>query len=271
MYKILWIGISMATILSGCIEEDIRRLQTDQSFEGEEAYLISSLLDEHLFLLWQPFSFYSDSTKIAAIPGCPIVQLDIAKNEVILNFDGVVCVQQQGKRSGRLVLHYTPLPITQGYRLLVTYLNYTYEGNRLTGSRTLTIIAQNRDRRVFSDVSTDLLIHAKNSSSSRIVFNLSHTLSIAADQIVRGTSAGGGEGRNWVGREMQWEIKEPKQFTAECLNKYRARPGLGQETWTVTRSGTTNVVHLLTFFGEPECTTHTIIRLHEGVEMKKAP
>lgn len=269
--KKFWFGSLLFAILSGCVEEDIRRLQTDQSFEGKEAYLISSLLDEHLFLLWQPVSFFADSTKIAEIPGCPEITLDSAKNEVTVNFDGVDCADISGSRSGKLLFNYAPMPTNQRYTLVVSYMDYTYQDNKFTGTRVLNLIAQHGDKRIFSDASANFSINAENMSSTRINFTLSHEVSIAEGQITQGKSTGSGTGRNWVGREVKWEITVPKLFPLDCPGRSRSRPNLGQEMWTITRSSTSDVIHSLTFYSESECNTHTIIQLDEGVEMKKAP
>ncbi len=271
MTKKLWLGAFLLTILAGCVEEDIRRLQTDQSFEGEEAYLISKLLDEHLILLWQPVSFYKDSTKIAGIPGCPFVTLDTVKNEVTLRYESVDCQNLPNDQTGRIVFTYTPLPVTQGYSLTISYQKYTFQGNTFSGSRTLTIAAQNRDRRVFLDVASDVLLTAQNQSSSRVSFSLSHEVMISGDRIIQGLSTGSGNARNWAGREVTWEITVPKLFQIACTEQRQLRPSTGQELWTITRSSTSDVLHRLTYYLEPECITHTIIQLDEGVEMKKTP
>jgi len=271
MIKKLWLGALLLAVLAGCVEDNIRRLQTDQSFEGEEAYLISKLLDEHLLLLWQPLSFYKDSTKITGIPGCPQVTLDTAINEVTLNFDSAVCPDPGSNRKGKLVLTYTPLPTTQGYNLTASYQKYAFQGNTLSGSRTLKIIAQSRDRRVLADMTADVLITAQNESSSRVNFSFSHELILSGDRIIQGLSAGTGKARNWAGREVNWEITVPKGIQFDCPEQPQMRPSTGQETWTVTRTSSSHVIHRLTFHREPDCTTHTIIRLDEGVEMKKAP
>ncbi|HSI74471.1 MAG TPA: hypothetical protein VK957_01195 [Lunatimonas sp.] len=271
MIKKLWLGALLLAALAGCVEDSIRRLQTDQSFEGEEAYLISKLLDEHLFLLWQPMSFYKDSTKIAGIPGCPLVTLDTATNHVTLNYEGITCPDLGSVRSGKLLLSYTTLPITQGYSLTVSYDNYSFEGNTYSGARIIKTTAQNRDKRVFSDSATNVLITAKNKSSSRVNINIAHEVTISGDSIIQGRSTGTGNARNWVGREVNWEVTVPKIIFLDCPDQPQTRPSSGQETWTVRRTSTANVIHRLTFHREPDCTTHTIIQLDEGVEMKKAP
>lgn len=271
MIKKLCLGAILLALLAGCVDDSIRRLQTDQSFEGEEAYLISKLLDEHLFPIWQPYSFYKDSTKTARIPGCPLVTLDSATNQVTLNYEGATCAEQSNSRSGKLLLSYTPLPITKGYRLAVTYENYTFQGNSFAGSRVLQTTAQSRDRRVFSDIASDVLITAQNKSSSRVNIDLAHEVMISGDSIIQGRSTGTGQARNWVGREVNWEITVPKLTVMDCTDQPQIRPSSGQETWTITRTNTASVVHRLTFHREPDCTTHTIIQLDEGVEMKKAP
>jgi len=258
-------------LLSGCIEEDIKRLQTNQSFEAEEAYLISSLLDEQLYQIWQPFSFFSDSESVASIPGCPEVTVDATENTVTLAYQSSVCEDDSGTRSGSLILSYVFLPQPQGYRLHVAYVDYTFDGNRITGTRDLTIAAQNRDTRVLSDTGSSILIQFENQSSSRVNFNFLHELSISSAQVRQGKSTGTGTGRNWAGREVSWEVSVPKVFPLDCEGRSRPRPKEGQETWTVTRGAAAAVVHGLTFFSTPECTTHTILRLDEGVEIKKAP
>ncbi len=243
MIKKLSLGVLLLGVLAGCVEDSVRLLQTDQSFEGEEAYLISKLLDEHLLLLWQPLSFYTDSTKIAGIPGCPLVSLDTASNQVTLDYDGVTCPDLSSFRSGKLLLTYTPLPISQGYSLTVSYEEFTYQANPYSGSRVLKITAQNRDKRVFSDIASDVIITAQNQSSSRINFNLAHEVIVSGDSIIQGRITGTGKARNWVGREVSWEISEPKLIQLDCPEQPQIRPSSGQETWTITRSSTTNVIH----------------------------
>nr|MBI1230370.1 hypothetical protein [Cytophagales bacterium] len=268
--KLFLVGL-LVSLFSGCVEEDIRRLQTNQSYEGEEAFLISSLLDEHLYLLWQPLSFFSDTTNTAMLRGCPVVRVDSLNNEVTLDFDGVICSDESGVRSGSMALSYTLLPQTQGYRVSVAYRNYSFAGNTISGTRTIAVTAQNRSRRVFSDTSFDLFLLAKNQSSSRVSFNLTHEVTLEGTNIIQGRSTGVGTGRNWVGRAVNWEVVVPKTFPFACPGMGKSRPSEGQETWTITRSGTTAVAHRLTFFSEDGCSTHTVIRLDEGVEMKKAP
>lgn len=271
MIKKFWLGALLLALLVGCVDDSIRRLQTDQSFEGEEAYLVSKLLDEHLFLLWQPVSFFKDSTKTAGIPGCPLVTLDTATNQVTLDYEVVTCPDLSSSRSGKLLLAYTPLPISQGYSLTVSYEKYTYQGNIYSGSRILKTTAQNRDKRVFSDIASDMLITAQSQSSSRVNIDMAHEVMISGHFIIQGRSTGTGNARNWVGREVNWEITIPKLMQTDCVDQPQVRPSSGQEVWTVTRSGAANVVHRLTFYRDPDCATHTIIQLDEGVEMKKAP
>lgn len=271
MIKKLSLGVLFLAMLSGCVDDSIRRLQTDQSFEGEEAYLISKLLDEHLLLLWRPLSFYNDSTKIAGISGCPLVTVDTVTNQVTLDYKGVSCPGMSSSRSGKLLLTYTPLPITQGYSLTVIYDKYSFQGNSYSGSRVLKITAQNRDKRVFSDSASNMLITSQNLSSSRVNIDMAHEVTISGDSIIQARSIGTGNARNWAGREVNWEITLPKLVQTDCPDQPQIRPSSGQETWTVTRSGAVNVIHRLTFYREPDCATHTIIQLDEGVEMKKAP
>src|SRR5690606_2029634 len=78
-------------IFSSCLSDEERRLQTDQSFEGEEIFNIAYSMDEHLMYAFHSYEFYRDTANHSSISGCPVVAVDESTREVKLSFGEGEC------------------------------------------------------------------------------------------------------------------------------------------------------------------------------------
>src|SRR5690606_27575565 len=89
-----------------CVSDEEKRLQTDQSFEGEEMFNIAVSLDEHAFYAFHPYAFYKDTANYAGLSGCPMVNVNEEAHEVSLTFGEGACETNKPLRSGKLTLTY---------------------------------------------------------------------------------------------------------------------------------------------------------------------
>lgn len=257
--------------IAACVSDDVVRLQTDQSVEGEEIYQVSRVLDEHIYLVWQKFSDFQNRDSLNTLPDCPLVSINEEDREIVLDFAQSTCLEVPTKRKGIMTLRYPESPDQIGEEITVVYQNYTYEGYQVSGERVYRLVAQHRERRVFEDRASDLLITDPKASSTRVNFTFTHNLAESNGQTYQVTSTGTGHGRNHTGRSFDMEVTENKIFSSSCLDKQVFRPSSGSEKWAIERTTNRNVEHRLSFHTGEGCVTHTIVRLDEGVEMKKTP
>ncbi|MCC5937898.1 MAG: hypothetical protein JJU34_11510 [Lunatimonas sp.] len=256
----------------GCDTDEGIRLQTDQSFEGEEMYMVSKLLDEHLPFVLQRQTFFVGDDPTKLLPDCPTITIHDQTGDVELVFSQqAACETSSNKRRGKISIHYSKAPLAIGDSVVISFDNYSFENHQVVGTRKFRLVGLNRERRFFEEFTQDLLITTPQNHSTRIHVGYMYELLETGGRIFKITGNGTAQGRNRGGRNFEAEILENKIYDSNCLNQPLLRPTSGVESWVIGRTSTRNINHRQTFHDEGGCTTHTLIRLDEGVEMKKTP
>lgn len=266
-----WGSLLLLISILSCNMDEQRRLQVDQSYEGEEIYLISRVLDEHVLLAFIPYEKYRDTLFTATLADCPEVSLKEDKKEVHLeyllsNCDGVPAV-----RTGKIILAFEPSPLSQNETIRLSYENYSVYAVNIRGSRTFNLISNGRTRQLFSDMAEDLVIENEVGSTSKVSFSFEHELTLADKVITEYVSTGSLTGRNWTGKTISMDIAQGKLMTKICWDQKKFRPISGEERWTVERTEVPDVTHRLTYQHDGDCETRSLIILAEGVHMEKRP
>jgi hypothetical protein len=264
-------------LFSACNTDELRRLQVDQSFEGEEIYLISNILDEHLLLAFHSYEKYQDTLFTATLADCPVVNIieneDEDENDRKVHLDYILpnCEGTPAIRRGRLVLTFGKSPSTEKDSVKISYEGYSVNGVKITGSRILNLLANGRNRQLFSDMAEDIIIENDVGSSSRVSFAFEHELAIKDRILTESVSTGSLSGRNWTGKTISMDISQPKHMVKTCWDQKKFRPVVGEERWTVERTEVPDVVHRLVYSSDEGCETRSLIILSEGVQMEKRP
>src|SRR5690554_2965996 len=122
-------------IFSSCLSDEERRLQTDETFEGEEIFNLSYSLSEHLMYAFQSYTYYLDTANHSTISGCPIVAVDELNKEVSLSFGEGECDTNRPLRTGKLILNYQDTLQGGEPRIRLNYEAYWVKGIKLDGMR----------------------------------------------------------------------------------------------------------------------------------------
>ncbi|WP_209330711.1 hypothetical protein [Lunatimonas salinarum] len=263
--------ILLAALGVGCNSDEGIRLQTDQSFEGEEMYMVSKILDEHLPFIIQRPTFFLQQDPDLHLPDCPTISVDEQTGDIALIFEENACETTSNNRIGNVLIRYSNVPLTTGDSVIVSFENYRFENHQVLGTRILRLVGLNRERRVFEESSEDLLIVTPKNHSTRVAANFTFEIIESEGTIARVRSHGTASGRNRGGMPFEAEVLETKVFENPCINRPLLRPVSGVEVWEIERNPASKIVHRQTFHHEGDCVTHTLIRLDEGVEMKKTP
>ncbi len=259
-------------LFTSCIDPEVRRLQTNQSAEGEEVYRISKALDEHLFYAFQSFWSYNDSSRVANLPGCPLVSFEENEQAVRLTFASGTCQGNPILRRGSIQLIYQKSPITSRDMVLINYEDYQTGEATIKGQRALTLVASTRESRTWEDRASEIEVVYSSGSRSKHDLFLTHSVDQTfLNGLTEFSTIGHTSGRNQTGRKTEMQIIERKQFQGNCLSQNLHRPLAGVEVWTIERTTTGSVQHRLSYQRLEECQTHTLVQLDEGVEMQKTP
>lgn len=257
-----------------CVSDEQKRLQTDQSFEGEEMFNLSFSLDEHVSFAFNSFDYYKDSLNYEAIAGCPTVSINEEKKEVSLTFGEGECTTDKPPRKGKLVLSYIDSLVDDSLMIpkkliRIGYEEYMVRGLTLKGSRYLEKLYFDSTQVTFQEETTDLLITDPNLSSSKISAVLRYDLVYLADSLASVSTTGSSSGRNLSGRKFEMKVLEPKIFSGECTGRGVFIPEAGQESWTFERTVEADVTHMISYQEGPECKNVANIYLYDGRELVK--
>ncbi|MDN3689274.1 hypothetical protein [Cyclobacterium jeungdonense] len=263
-FLLLWVLIS-------CLPEVSKDLQINQSFEGEEAYWASKSLDEHLYLVFQDWESFLDTSITDSLPGCPTITLDSATFSVNLNYGQPLCEDEFSIRKGEITIQYGQPVLGIGDSLRLNYNDYEMEGSGVTGQRLFQLTAKQPESVTMKELTDSLrLIHSEG-SSTRLNPAYTHQGKVQSGRVSQITSQGTMEGRNWSGNDFTVIVNPEKKISEVCLSKTLLRPASGTETWTINRTGESPVSHELVYSVTEGCESKTTIRLAEGVVMEKKP
>lgn len=254
-------------VFTSCLSDEEKRLQTDQTFEGEEMFNLSYALDEHSPYAFYAFTFYQDTVNHSAIPGCPSVSINEADYEVVLTFGEGECATNRALRSGKLIVSYLDSVPGRGNKVRVGYQDYWVKGLKVEGFRTFHLTDSTATGITLTDSISDIVITDANRSTSKLNGAFVHELFIENASLQYFTTTGSGSGRNLTGRPFVMEINEAKRFTESCLQAGYHVAESGRERWTFERTGTPHVIHTLSFEQAEDCDHTAAIQLDDGGEL----
>ena len=257
-----------------CVSDEERRLQTDQTFEGEEMFNISLSLEEHTFYAFYPYSFYKDTANYADLSGCPIVSVNEAVHEVSLTFGEGTCETNKPLRSGKLTLTYIDSLLNGKEYITIGYDDYWTRGINLKGIRFIekmdsTVMDSTESQITYGDSINNFLLTDANKSSSKITGNFSHEVLYSSDSIRHIITSGSGSGRNIAGRSFQMDITQPKLLKGDCFDLGFFVSESGQESWTFDRSVEADAFHLVNYQKATDCNHTANIQLADGSSISK--
>lgn len=257
-------------LLSSCLSDEEKRLQTDQSFEGEEIFRIAFSLDEHVSYAFQSFDFYQDTLNHSAISGCPMISINEFPKEITLTFGEGECASNKALRSGKIKLAYLD-SLEENTRISIGYDNYWVKGVKLEGKRILDLIEidSTATKLTLLDSVADFIVTDANRSTSKMNGVFTHEIVVANDSIQYFTTIGSGSGRNLAGRHFEMEITQAKRFSGNCLRTGFQLAESGQERWIFERTVEANAIHTVNFQQAEDCNHNARVLLYNGNEMLK--
>lgn len=267
--KSIVVSLICLLILTSCLSDEEKRLQTDQTFEGQEMFNLSFSLDEHVSYAFQPYSFYKDTVNHSAIPGCPSIEIGLMEKKVVLNFGGGDCESNSSLRGGKLMLSYPDTLKSGSPQIKIAYENYIVKGIKVEGSRSLYAIDSSSAGIILLDSVTHFMITDGNKSTSKIEAVFQHEVLIENDSIQSFTTTGSGLGRNLAGRPYQMEVTQKKKFSGKCIQTGFVVAESGQENWVFERTAEANVIHTINFQIADDCNHTAKISLSDGSELSK--
>jgi hypothetical protein len=257
-------------LLTACLTEEEKRLQTDQTFEGEEMFNLSYSLDEHVAYAFQQLEFYRDTANQAALVGCPTVAINDVTREVTLTFGEGECPSNKALRTGKLIISYLTDTLSNNrVPVQIRYDDYWVRGIKVEGLRKLQQSDSTKTSMVLVDSVTNFTITDANRSTSELNALLLYEVFVEGDSILWYTTEGSGTGRNLTGRPFSLEINEAKHFSANCLQAGFQVAESGRESWTFERTANPNVIHTLNFQQAEDCNHTARIQLDDGQELQK--
>lgn len=262
--------ILLISLLS-CNLDTNKDLQIDQSFEGEEAYWVSKILDEHVYLPFYDFSVYSNTEFADSLPGCPTITLDYEAYSVTIDYDNPSCEDGATDRQGKLQLQYSTAGNIINTTIKITYNGYQTNNSTIQGYRFFQVKSKSSSELVLQESSDSLRLKDENASSTRLALDFEHKGKIRNHLLTEIATSGALEGRNWGGNPIEGIILKPKVINQTCLAQMNFYTVSGEENWTIQRSKNSQVTHQLTYSNAEGCETTTTINLDEGVTMVKQP
>ncbi|WP_339902818.1 hypothetical protein [uncultured Cyclobacterium sp.] len=257
--------------LLSCNLDTNKDLQIDQSFEGEEAYWVSKILDEHIYLPFYDISVFSNTEFKDSLPGCPTISIDNEQYSVTIDYDNPSCEDGATDRQGKLQLEYSSVNNHINANIKITYNKYQTNSNSIEGYRLFQVTKKSTSELVLQESSDSLLLKDENESSTRLAIDLEHKGKIRNHLLTEIETSGTLKGRNWGGNQIEVVILEPKVISQSCLSQMNFYTVSGEENWTIQRSENSQVTHQLTYSNAEGCETTTTIKLDEGVTMVKQP
>lgn len=256
---VLYIFLSLI-FLNACKEDEDRVISTDLPTEASQLFDVSNAWSEALFYSQLSFEQYSASDSLT-LPGCPEIILEEKDKRVTLIFDPATSCEHSGKyiRTGKLILDFARADSINPIWFL-EYDNYTFEAATIKGSRVFTknslgIINENFEN--LTHTTSDNLTH-------KFSGNLTHTLSLDSGIVARINSKGVITGKNPAGRNFECDFEDKRELLFSCFQENELLPVTGQETWRVSRSETSQVIHRLSYELKENCEVQAYVVLSDG-------
>lgn len=249
-----------------CVTVEERRLQTDQSFEGEEMFNISYSLDENISYAFRPFEFYKDTLNYQFLPGCPEIEINEENKQVRLLFGNTECSTNTTGKEGIITLTFLDSLFKENLFIRMEYDDYQVRGVTLRGERYVEVDSLLPGN--FQDRLSDLILKDAQQSSSKINAEFTHQI-VFTDSLQQIITSGSASGRNLAGRQFEMEITQDKHFLWECVEKGFHVAARGEESWTFKRTQGFDATHQTEYSQDPECNHTATIQLDDGREIRK--
>jgi hypothetical protein len=251
--------------LSSCNLDTNKNLQIDQSFEGEEAYWVSQILNENSYLAFYDVKVFADIDFTDELPGCPSVSISENEMSVTLDYDNPACEEASDERKGKLVLEFGDNNAGEGDLRKIRFDGYQINESKIEGYR----MFQVANHMMLNETTDSLLLIDENGSSTRLILEMEHEGKIQQQKVTEVISNGNISGRNWSGNQLDIMISTAKITRNNCEVYPHYNPISGEESWTIYRSEEIKVTHQMIYTTDEECSTAATINLDEGVTMIK--
>jgi hypothetical protein len=263
-----YLGVLMMgfILFFSCVSVEERRLQTDQSFEGEEMFNISYSLDEHISYAFRPLAFYMDTLNYPVVPGCPEIILIEENKQVRLLFGNSECPTNTTGKNGVIILTYLDSLFQENLFIRMEYEDYQVRGVTLEGERYVEVDSILPG--IYQDRLSGLIVKDAQQSSSKINADFTHQI-VFTDSLQQIITSGSASGRNLAGRPFKMEILQDKRFFWDCVGNGFYVPASGEESWTFERTNGFDVNHRIDYSQDPECNHTATIQLDDGREINK--
>lgn len=254
----LLIGLSLA-----CQDDTDRIIQTNLPDEALQLFDVSSVLGETTPLA--SFSF-SDFRNLSSenLPGCPLIELDLNLQQVLLNYDerGDCEGEPNHSRKGKILIDFSNQ--SGLVRKLFYYENYSFESYQLQGIREFTQSTLSN----FTETFENLRLESEQNLGFIISGEFTHQINRTSFIPQSITSSGNLTGRNPTGRTLRLNIATPKFTELRCYAQDQILPMAGIETWWVGRGESSEVSYRISFEKESECSVQAFAQLPDGRRLR---
>lgn len=256
---VLYIFFSLI-FLNACKEDEDRVISTDLPTEASQLFDVSIAWSEALFYSQLSFEQYSAADSLD-LPGCPETILEENEKRVTLTFNPATSCENSGKyiRTGKLILDFARADSINSMWFL-EYDDYTFEAATIQGIRVFT----KNKLGIINETFENLTHTTSDQLTHKFSGNLTHTLSLDSGIVARINSKGVITGRNPAGRKFEFNFEEKRELLFSCFQKNELLPVTGQETWQVSRSEKSQVIHRLSYELEENCEVEAYVVLSDG-------
>lgn len=247
-------------LFSSCSEDVSRTITTDLKEEATQFYKFSEAIHESSYLgnISYPDFFRIESKDL---PGCPTITRNSENRIIELDYSNVSECEQTNKtpRSGKIILDFsksnTPDP-----RWSLTYLEYTFDGTAISGSRQYVNISINENQETYQNLVVELENNLGFQSSGEFSYSIARLNFRPFAVSIRGKI----KGTNPAGRDFSLVITEAKEQQFACYRDGWELPQRGKESWIVNRSQSTSLGYTVKFETGSGCNPTVTSTLPDG-------
>lgn len=257
----------ISILFFSCEEDEDRNFQTNLSIEANQLFGTSTAWGESLYLGLLNFEDYSQ-IKTEELPGCPSILIESIEKRVTLTYDTANTCEQTGKvkRVGKLILQFTLISTSSNSRTL-TYQNYVFRNDTISGTREFFFTTQNQVKETFSD----LKITSNKNLNTVFSGTFNHNLTTLRLKLVGISSSGFISGINPTGRSFSIDITNPRQALVTCFSQNEILPISGKEKWTIDRGQSRDVIHNINYETSGSCAVTATVTLSDGRNLVVTP
>lgn len=266
MKKILLL-IPIFYLFSSCSEDVSRTITTDLTKEAEQFYKFSEAIHESSYLgnISYPDFFRIESKDL---PGCPTITRNSENRTIELDYSNASECEQLNKtpRSGKILLDFSQSSTTES-RWSLTYLEYTYDGSAIVGSRVFVNISLNENQETYQGLVVELENKLRFQSDGEFSYSIARLSLRPFALSIRGEI----EGTNPAGRDFSLVITEAKEQQFACYREGWEMPQRGKESWIVDRSQSKSLGYAVKFETISGCNPTVTSTLPDGRMLQLNP